>query len=132
MDGRWDTPENSSRQLFGIQQSTKHISWGYFWMMAISGFDLTVSAVVPEYLASCEQEQVFLVLALELVTVPPVRLGSFPTSGRTGGVTVPSLGCAASAPAPSLYWTAVRKEQLEQPRGVKEYFSGNRVQSKAD
>lgn len=66
-------------------------------MMAISGFDLTVSAVVPGYLAPCEQEHVFLVLALELVTVPPLRLGPFSTSGQT--VTVPSLGCTA----PSLH-----------------------------
>lgn len=70
-------------------------------MMAISGFALTVSAVVPEYLASSVQEQVFLVLASELVTVPSLRLGCFPTTGRTGGVTVASLGCAASTP--SLY-----------------------------
>lgn len=40
-------------------------------MMAISGFDLTVSAVVSEYLPSCEQEQAFLVLALEPVPAPP-------------------------------------------------------------
>lgn len=71
MDGRWDTPENSSRQLlFGTQWSTKHVSWGYFWIMATSGFDFTVSAVVQQYSASFEQAQAFL-LAFELVTIPP-------------------------------------------------------------
>lgn len=39
-----------------------------------SGFDLTVSAVVTEYLASCEHKQVFLVkIAFEVVPVPPLR-----------------------------------------------------------
>lgn len=42
-------------------------------MKAISGFDLTVSAVVTEYLASCEHKQVFLVIATEDDTVPPLR-----------------------------------------------------------
>lgn len=68
--------------LFGIQWSTKYISWGYFWMKAISGFDFTFSAVVPEYLASCEEDQVFLGLALELVTVPPRGWDLFPLQGE--------------------------------------------------
>lgn len=51
-------------------------------MKAISGFDFTFSAVVPEYLASCEEDQVFLGLALELVTVPPRGWDLFPLQGE--------------------------------------------------
>lgn len=70
----WTGDEPSQRTLSGSwcleyrdKQNTSAGDTSERWQ----SLGLTVSAVVPEYLPSCEQEQDFLVLALEPVPAPP-------------------------------------------------------------